>query len=363
MLGWLVPSTARLTSSAVQNGATSVVSFDIREPLTSVYPDMNFLTEEQESKVKYVLGDIADSQVVSSALSAEMECVFHIAAAVGPFIPQPIFQKVNVQGTQNVIDACKAHGIPHLVAASTPSIFFDGNHISGQKPKQLRIVKPGQFLAKYAETKAVAEKIVREANNPPLLKTINIAPHQVYGPRDTLFMPNFICNKDSLRIMGDGKNRVSMCHVDNYCHGLILGLEGMKENREEILGNFYLITDGQPIYLWKVLDELVVSAGGASLYSKSRVPSWLLYGIAYICQAVGWVVGKKFRLNPFNVTMMTIDRFFNIEDSTKDLKYKPVKKFEQGWMETLDWFKIHKEFATMCAEKSVQGKAPTPNKV
>jgi len=100
---------------------------------------------------------------------------------VGPFPKPELFQRVNVEGTRNVVDACRKLKIRKLVAASTPSIFFDGSDISGKAPKQMRILSPGQFLAAYAETKAVAERIVREANNPPELYTVNIAPHQVYG--------------------------------------------------------------------------------------------------------------------------------------------------------------------------------------
>ena len=78
----------------------------------------------------------------------------------------------------------------------------------------------------YAESKAYAEIAVREAHSPEL-KTIAIAPHQVYGPHDKLFLPNLLdaAGKGLLRIFGNGKNMVSFCHVDNYCHGLICGTD------------------------------------------------------------------------------------------------------------------------------------------
>lgn len=30
-----------------------------------------------------------------------------------------------------------------------------------------------------------------------------------------------------LRIFGEGENRISFCHVDNYCHGLLCGYEAL----------------------------------------------------------------------------------------------------------------------------------------
>ena len=52
---------------------------------------------------------------------------------------------------------------------------------------------------------------------------VAIAPHQVYGPRDMLFLHNFLLNAKRLRVFGPGDNLVSVCYVDNYCHGLIIG--------------------------------------------------------------------------------------------------------------------------------------------
>ncbi len=51
-----------------------------------------------------------------------------------------------------------------------------------------RHVSPG---CRYAETKAVGEVELRAACSPSLM-TIAVAPHQVYGPRDALFLPNLL---------------------------------------------------------------------------------------------------------------------------------------------------------------------------
>jgi len=344
----------RVVEMLVERGASRVVSFDIREPITKAFPEMNFLTAEQEKRIEYIIADISDAVAVSKAFKG-VDAVFHIAAAVGPFIAKPVFHKVNVVGTENVVNACKLNGIKKLVAASTPSIFFKGQHISGAKPSELEIAKPGQFLATYAETKAVAEKIVREANSPPDLMTVNIAPHTVYGPRDSLFVPNIIETAPSLRIMGTGENLISFTHVDNYSDALVSALDQLFPG-SPILGNYYIVTDEEVQNFWKVMDQLVVYQGATSLYKKFRVPSFIMYTIAYVGQMITWFTGSKFRITPFNVTMLTIDRYFNIDEAVRDLKYKPLKKFDAGWNETLLWFSKNRDFARMCAQSSIQGK-------
>ena len=71
---------------------------------------------------------------------------------------------------------------------------------------------PDKFLALYAESKAYAEVKVSEANfeeNPTLL-TIAVAPHQVYGPHDALFLPSLLetAGNGRLRIFGNGQNKI-----------------------------------------------------------------------------------------------------------------------------------------------------------
>ena len=34
-------------------------------------------------------------------------------------------------------------------------------------------------------------------------------------------------------------------------------------------------------------------------------------------------------------------RYFDISAAKKDLKYVPLKTFKEGWIETINWFKIH----------------------
>lgn len=77
----------------------------------------------------------------------------------------------------------------------------------------------------------MGEIAIQEACDEDLL-TVAIAPHQVYGPRDNLFLPNVleVAGQGMLRIFGNGKNRICFSHVDNYSHGLIIGYNALYPN-------------------------------------------------------------------------------------------------------------------------------------
>ena len=79
--------------------------------------------------------------------------------------------------------------------------------------------------------------------------------------------------------------------------------------------------------------------GFASIRAKCHLPRGIMMAIGYVCDWVGWATVARIKLNSFGVRMLTMHRWFNIEAAEKDLKYTPVIGFEQGWQETIDWFR------------------------
>jgi len=295
------------------------------------------------AKVEYVVGDISKADDVMKACEGA-DCVWHIAALVGPYYKHSMYHAVNYIGTLNVLEACKKFNIPRLVMSSSPSTRFDGSNVAGAKEEDVKIQEKGKFLQVYAETKAMAEIAVREACSDSLM-TIAVAPHQVYGPRDPLFLTNFLYAADTgaLRILGSGKNHISMTHVDNYCHGLILAYDKLVKG-SPVLGKYYVVTDGPKQNFWEVLNQAIVGTGRRSLKTKFSVPYMILMPIAIILQGFTYLFGVSFRLTPFTVKMMTIDRWFDITNAKRDLGYEPIIPFQQGWADTIAWFKEHEDW-------------------
>jgi nucleoside-diphosphate-sugar epimerase len=288
-----------------------------------------------------------------------VECVFHIAALVGPYHADEAYVKVNYEGTRNILNACNKLGIKRIVMSSSPSTRFPypDPSVAGLTEQQLFLKNGGDyapvFLQPYAKTKAMGEKLILDAcgSKDSDLLTVAVAPHQVYGPRDGLFLPSILqaAAAGKLKIFGRGYNKISFCHVDNYCHGLILGAEALHEG-SPALGKFYIVTDGAAVQFWKVLDQAVIAMGFASLWTKLKLPTWFILTLSYLVVALGnvyaWlsgtpkhVVNFHLKLNPFAVRMLVIDRYFDISAAKKDLQYEPLFSFEEGWADTITWFK------------------------
>jgi nucleoside-diphosphate-sugar epimerase len=337
----------RLVEMLVERGAERVVAFD-------VVPKEKIRFTWNHPAIVYMTGDISNLIDVERAIEGA-DCVWHLAAAVGPFHPQSLYDRVNRQGTENVISAMKKFGVKKLIYSSSPSTRFRGSlfkapNVDGVTEEQMPKLPLQKYMQEYARTKALGEMAVNaEVRRNPEFWATSIAPHQVYGPRDNLFLPNMLeaAGSGKLRVFGPGTNRICMTHVDNYAHALIIGEQKLFKG-SPVLGKFYIATDGSThpepdayCIFWKELDKAVVGMGFPSLWSKFKLPFPLLYCIALVCDFVGWIVGTTFKLNVFNVFVLTMHRWFDISAIEKDFGYQPIIPFELGWKDTIAWFKAN----------------------
>lgn len=63
-----------------------------------------------DKRIQWVKGDISKIDDLVRACEG-IDCVYHIAALVGPFHPNHMYKKINYEGTLNLIEACKRQGV------------------------------------------------------------------------------------------------------------------------------------------------------------------------------------------------------------------------------------------------------------
>jgi nucleoside-diphosphate-sugar epimerase len=192
----------------------------------------------------------------------------------------------------------------------------------------------------------VAEKAVLSANGSTsscgvLLRTCVVAPHQIYGADDALFLPSFLNNASRLRVFGAGDTCVSFCHVDNVCHALVLAARSLlapNPSERRAAGQFYFVTDDGAYNFWDLIDSAVQQLGTmrpqhatCSLRERMAVPLPLLFIVAYLGTVYTWITGRFVKLQPFAVRMTSINRYFCIGKIKAHLGYKPMVSTPDGW--------------------------------
>ena len=162
--------------------------------------------------INSIQADIRNAAAVEDACK-DRDVVYHLAAKLGHWGNYKDFYSVNVTGTENVIKGCRKHGVSRIVFTSSSSVVFDGNDLEGIDESY---PYPEKQLSFYADTKAIAEKLILEANSDSL-KTISLRPHLVWGPYDSRLIPWILRNAASgnLKRIGDKEYFKDTTYIDN----------------------------------------------------------------------------------------------------------------------------------------------------
>ena len=209
------------------------------------------------------------------------DVVFHLVVKRGDWGPYEDFHRVNVLGTEHVLTAARAAGVPKLVYNSTESVLLGGPPIVNVDETR---PKPRHPLGAYAKTMGIAEDLVLAANTAEL-STVIIRSRLNWGPGDTVLLPQFIAAARSgkLAFINGGRHLTSTCHVTNLCEGLLLAAEKGQG------GEIYFLSDGSPIELKSFATACMATAGVDA--GNRSIPLWLAKLIAPCAEFV-WIVFK-----------------------------------------------------------------------
>lgn len=207
--------------------------------------------------VRCVRADVADAGAVAEA-AAGHDVVFHAAAKAGVWGPRSEYVSANVEGTENVIAACRTAAVGRLVFTSSPAVVFDG---SDHLDVDHELPYPRRHGCHYAETKAQAERAVLAANG-ERLATIALRPHLVYGPRDPHLLPRLFARARAgrLAIVGGGRNVVSLTYVENAAAAHVQAAARLAPGAA-CSGRAYFVTDAEPVELWPWLNRMLERVG------------------------------------------------------------------------------------------------------
>ena len=131
--------------------------------------------------VEIVAGDVADPSCVQAAVKG-CDRVHHLAALIGipySYRAPASYVRTNVEGTLQVLDACRAACVERLVHTSTSEVYGSPQSIPITETHRLRAQSP------YAATKAAADLLALSYHASFRLPVTVIRPFNTYGPRQS----------------------------------------------------------------------------------------------------------------------------------------------------------------------------------
>jgi len=295
-------------------------AWTVRSFTRTAYPWLDELGVEQ------VLGDLADAAAVENAL-AGCDIVFHVAAKAGVWGRSAEFFATNVTGTQNVLAACRKHGVRKLVYTSTPSVVHCGRDLEGANESAPYCAS---FEAAYPETKAIAEKAVLAANGPDLA-TVALRPHLIWGPGDPHLIPRVLARarQGKLRRVGFRPVKVDATYIDNAAEAHVLAADRL-DIGSPVAAKAYFITNGEPVDLWEFLNKVLVEAGLPPV--TRTVSAWKARLAGRVLE---WVY-RAFRLpgepamTRYVARQLSTSHWYDISAARRDLGYEPRVSLEEG---------------------------------
>jgi len=170
-------------------------------------------------------GDIRNNQLIARIFRRQsFDVVVHLAARAGvrPSIDYPkLYEEVNVQGTINLLDACREYGVKSFVFASSSSVY--GGNSKVPFSEEDRVETP---ISPYGATKRAAELFCHTYHR---LFDINVACLRyftVYGPRQRPEMAihkftRLIDGNERVPMYGDGQSMRDYTYIDDIIDGTL----------------------------------------------------------------------------------------------------------------------------------------------
>jgi nucleoside-diphosphate-sugar epimerase len=268
-----------------------------------------------------VSGDLEDPHALAAGAEG-CEVVFHCAAKVDDWGAPEEFERLNVQGTRNVVEACRRAGVRRLVHVGTEAALTTGQPLLNvDESAGLRPDSP--FL--YSATKARAEQVVRDAGR-DRLETVVIRPRFVWGRGDTTLLPAIteLVRRGRFRWVGGGRHLTDTTHVDNTVEGLWLG--ATKAPADSV----YFVTDGGPVVFREFVTRMLATRGVTP--PDKSMPA----GAARAAAVVAERAWRTFPLpgsppvTRFAIWASSEECTIDISRAERELGYRPVVTREEG---------------------------------
>jgi nucleoside-diphosphate-sugar epimerase len=268
-----------------------------------------------------IQGDLDSLDAMADGMQ-DCDVIFHAAAFVDDWGRYDEIYKINVTGTENVLEAAKRAKVPRLIHLSTEAVY-----VGGQKLKNAdeTLPLPNKTLGMYPRSKAQAEKIV-VANNGPDLQTVVVRPRFIWGVDDTSLLPKvleLVRNGDFMWI-NSGKYLTSTCNIKNLSHALVLAAQ------KGLGGECYFITDGEPIELRAFFIDWL-GTQGVDPGTKS-IPYWFARVLGYAVDSIWTLIPIKKRppITTATVLIMGEEVTLDVSKAAKELGYKPIITRDEG---------------------------------
>jgi NAD dependent epimerase/dehydratase len=272
---------------------------------------LEFLPAATKDQLEVVLGDLTDPFSTARALS-DCAIVFHLAALIAipySYVAPAQYVAVNCQGTLNLLEAARMHGVECFIHTSTSETYGTAQYSPIDEAHPLRGQSP------YAASKIGADKLVESYHLSFGLPAVTLRPFNTFGPRQSAraIIPTIITQaltSATIRL-GHQEPRRDLTFVSDMIEGFVRAAE-----TPQAVGQVINLGTGRTVSIKDLVQMIVGLVGGKREIIKDQ---------------------ERLRPEASEVWHLQCDN----RRAQKVLTWQPTVSLEEGLKLTVDYISSH----------------------
>jgi dihydroflavonol-4-reductase len=291
-----------------------------------VFRRVNSDTKEIDNlPFQHYIGDITDPSSLEGTMK-DCEVVYHSAGLVVQWsgYKKSLF-KINLNGTQNILNAALDQGVKRVVLVS--SIASIGGTCQPEIIDESYPFNLGHLpyaLSKW-EMEVVARSYMRKG-----LEVIIVNPATTFGPADKhMNAGRLIINVKKGKMFGFPPGGNNVVDADDVVDGMIAAMDRGRNGERYILGNENLS--------YKSILETVSEVSNTNP-PKTPLPKWFLYAGGWGNELFSKLLNRELypSLQAINMSMKFM--YFSCDKARRELDYEPKVDFKTSVHKALNWY-------------------------
>ncbi|KAG8533144.1 uncharacterized protein KY384_001927 [Bacidia gigantensis] len=332
-------------------GGTGFVGRLIVEALREKHPkwqitifDLN-QPDVPRANITYIKGSVTSSSDVSKTLKhIRPHAIIHTAGIVPPLAHrfsremESTVLAINVEGTRTMLSAAQTYNVSAFVWTGSCTAVTDNFKYSYRNINETYPTSTNSLI--YGESKAIAEKLVLDANKPGFA-TCALRPSVLFGPGDHQLVPSIhacIANYETPYVLGDAENLWDVSYAPNIADAHILAVENLLSKEKTAAGEAIFIQNEEKITfrdfcleVWKNFEHFPPF--------ELKIPLGLAQVVGLVAEAVTWVTGRTTTISRGSVMDACAVRYASGKTATRLLGYQSKVGIEEGIKRSCDEYR------------------------
>lgn len=270
--------------------------------------------------LEWVVADVLDGDDVREAVDGH-DYVFHLAGVGLLDADDTTVWQVNVEGTRNVLDACRACTVERVLFTSTAGT----RRRDGGAATETDIAEP---IGAYQRSKARAEKLVDEYASSEG-ETVTVHPTSVFGPGDRVFTARLLALVTDPKMIAYLPGGASIVGVRDVVRGLVVAMTDGNAGQHYILG-------GENLTYRRALEILAHLSDGT--VPPLRVPAAAVHAAGRVIGVINDALGTRMFLADAEMAeLATKELFYSSEKAADELGYN-YRSIRSHSLDAIEWY-------------------------